>query len=124
MTCGAEGPMILVEIFSEAHNPMKVLGDSPALSVLNTPLVSRPDPADATVESEAASRSASTAPARDGAEDFLVSNIWASAPPGARQLLTSAAAPQTAGSTSAMAAQAWVDHIATPVLPLGEMLGG
>lgn len=103
---------------------MKVLGDSPALSVLNTPLVSRPDPADASVDTEAASRTPSSAPARDGAEDFLVGNVWASAPAGARQLLTSAPAPQTTGNTSAMAAQAWVDHIATPVLPLGERLGG
>lgn len=101
---------------------MKVTGDSPALSVLNTPLVGRPDPADASVDSAAASRTPSTAPTRDGAEDVLERNVWQSAPAGARQLLTSAAAPQTAGSSSAMAAQAWVEHIFSPVLPLGELL--
>lgn len=101
---------------------MKVTGDSAALSVLNTPL-SRPEP-DASVDSGAASRTTSADPARDQAEDFLVSNVWQSASAGARQLITAAAAPQTAGSSSAMAAQAWVDHIVSPVLPSGESLAG
>lgn len=103
---------------------MKVTGDSAALSVLTTPLVGRPEPADGSADSEAASRATSSAPERDGAEDFLESNVWQASSASARQLLTAASAPQTAGSSSAQAAQAWVDHIVSPVLPLGELLAG
>jgi hypothetical protein len=111
---------------------MKVLGDSASLSAL-TPWQRAPEDAagsQAVADSEAASVSRPAEPARDSAENLLADlSVWGPAQGAIHALLTTAPAPQMAGSGSPTAAQAWADHIVQPLLqsggiPAGESLGG